>query len=67
MDNLLHSLRKSPVQWLRGRLPRSIEQCHNRTAAFSKASATSGVNAFVLLFPCEVIKFDQATKFILRN
>lgn len=32
MDNPLHSLRKSPVQCLRGRLPRSIEQRHDLAA-----------------------------------
>jgi hypothetical protein len=32
----LYSLRKSPEQWLRGRLPCSVEQGHDRTAAYRK-------------------------------
>jgi hypothetical protein len=35
-------LRKSPARWLRGRLPRLIEQRHDRTAAFTESSRSNG-------------------------
>jgi len=37
----LAHLRKSPVQWLRGRLPRAIEQGHNRAAAFTDSGRSN--------------------------
>ena len=42
VDNPLRSLRKSPARWLRGRLPRLIEQRHDRTAAFTESSRSNG-------------------------
>ncbi len=41
MDNRLHSLRKSPAQLLRGRLPRWIEQGHDQAAGLSQSSRSN--------------------------
>ncbi len=41
MDNLSHSLRKSPAQLVRGRLPRLIEQSHDQAAGRSQSSRSN--------------------------
>ncbi len=41
MDNRLNSLRKSPAQLLRGRLPRQIELGHDQAAGLSQSSRSN--------------------------
>jgi len=48
MDNRLHSLRKSPAQLLRGRLPRLIEQGHDRAAGLTESSRSNDFKMRVL-------------------